>query len=141
MRLIGEARRAIRSNEYDEVWCVFDHDGREECDAACLDCNKPPRVQHAVSNPCVELWFLLHFEYVAAELSAADALRRLTRHVPDYNKSSPPVDELLGCRQSVAISHAQRLRGWHVAASRSESSNPSTTMDALIEALVRLHRE
>jgi hypothetical protein len=57
-----EARRMRDSNlGYDQVWCVFDRDEHVYFDEAikqALD-NK---LSLAVSNPCFELWILIHFQ-------------------------------------------------------------------------------
>lgn len=71
---------------FDEVWCVVDVDQFDMVATvrASHDCD----VRLAVSNPCFEVWLLLHFrDCQAAVNGAADALRRLKRHVPQYSKS------------------------------------------------------
>jgi RloB-like protein len=56
----GKARKLKDDNQkYEEVWCVFDIDEhpliREAKDQA-----KANRIELAISNPCFELWALLH---------------------------------------------------------------------------------
>lgn len=64
-RLMEDAReRAKRERDeflsYDSVWCVFDVDEHpnvpEAVDMACAN-----GIELAISNPCFELWLLLHF--------------------------------------------------------------------------------
>ena len=45
---------------YDEVWCVFDRDQHERFEDAC-QMARDNQLDLAVSNPCFELWLLLHF--------------------------------------------------------------------------------
>lgn len=79
------ARRESAPNDFDEVWCVVDVDEFK------LDAAERLAVQHgvrlAVSNPCFELWLLLHHEDRRAGIvDAADAIRLLRQHVQGYDK-------------------------------------------------------
>ena len=46
---------------YDEYWCVFDVDEHPYLNRA-LELARTSGISIALSNPCLELWFLLHFE-------------------------------------------------------------------------------
>jgi hypothetical protein len=79
----GARRRAIDEDaEIDEFWCVFDvewprnHPGLDQAvqEAHAND------IQLAISNPCFELWLILHFQDHAAWLDNTQA-RRLRRHL------------------------------------------------------------
>lgn len=67
-RLVGEAVRlrdqdvqaSGRVDAYDEVWCVFDRDEHPGFDEACARAEREG-LHVAASNPCFELWLLLHF--------------------------------------------------------------------------------
>lgn len=74
-------RRAIDEDaEIDEFWCVFDvewprnHPGLDEAVKAA----HANGIQLAISNPCFELWLILHFQDHAAWLDNKQA-RRLRR--------------------------------------------------------------
>jgi RloB-like protein len=79
-----EARaRAIEEDaEIDEFWCVFDvewprnHPGLDEA----VQQARVNGINLAVSNPCFELWLILHFQDRAAWLDNNQA-RRLRRQV------------------------------------------------------------
>lgn len=76
----------IGADEFDEVWCVVDRDEFAIQSAAARAADLD--VQLAVSNPCFELWLLLHHQDCTAPLGDASAvLRRLKRHVPAYQKA------------------------------------------------------
>ncbi|QLH74254.1 MAG: RloB domain-containing protein [Methanomassiliicoccales archaeon] len=63
--MIASAEKMIKELDFDlqggdEVWCVFDVDNNSEEDIIDAVCSKVP-VHCAISNPCFEIWFLLHF--------------------------------------------------------------------------------
>lgn len=56
-----EARRARDQNlAYDQAWCVMDVDQHPRLDEARVLAAKHG-IKLAISNPCFELWLLLHF--------------------------------------------------------------------------------
>lgn len=74
------------ADEFDEVWCVVDSDEYDLESAAVLAVRLNVRL--AVSNPCFELWLLLHHQDHTAHLCDAKAvLRQLTLRVPGYQKN------------------------------------------------------
>lgn len=76
----------LGGDEFDEVWCVVDVDDFQMEPAVTAATRLDVRL--AVSNPCFELWLLLHHEDWTGPLAnAADARRRLQRYLPDYSKS------------------------------------------------------
>jgi hypothetical protein len=137
MRVVAEAARMAAGEEWDEVWCVFDHDQFANAEAACGRAVEQG-FQVACSNPCFEVWFLLHYRYKAAQIrDGAAAVRELTRlRGKPYSKG----DDLypgLRERQDDALDRAQCLRDEHVSRGRLESHNPSTSVDLLVRRVRR----
>jgi RloB-like protein len=120
-------------NYFDEVWCVFDVDDHNLEDADRLAAKSD--IKLAVSNPCFELWLLLHVVETAKPFTNyKDVLRELTKAVPGYNKSRinfehfrPGVDK--------AIDRARRLEANHDGGS--QIPNPSSGMWRLAARIVR----
>lgn len=83
-----ELAMAIRDQNvesFDEVWCVFDLDDFDVTPAVVLAGRAG--IHLAISNPCFELWLLLHFEKHTAVIAGYDdARRRLRKHVAGYDK-------------------------------------------------------
>jgi len=72
-------------DRFDEVWCVVDTD-QYDIDAAVVEARRCS-VQLAVSNPCFELWLLLHLADCRAFCrDRKEVERRLHKHVPTYDK-------------------------------------------------------
>jgi hypothetical protein len=81
------ARRERDENlSYDEVSCVFDVDDHPKLDEArqmAID----NEIELAVSNPCFELWLLLHFRESPGMQHRHDLQKMMKPHVPRYDKS------------------------------------------------------
>jgi hypothetical protein len=67
------ARPVNRS--FDEIWCIFDRDDHNSFDEATQAAAKAG-IQIAVSNPCFELWLVLHVSDQTAHISPAGAQTR-----------------------------------------------------------------
>lgn len=85
-----QAKRAAKREKddsllYDEVWCVFDVDRHTRLPdavqqaAACS-------ISLAISNPCFELWILIHFRDQWAYISGNEAQSVVRRFIRDYEK-------------------------------------------------------
>ena len=73
--LVEHARKIAPDggDEFDEVWCVVDSDEFDLKQAVALAAKLNVRL--AVSNPCFELWLLLHHQDCEAPLCDARAVR------------------------------------------------------------------
>jgi len=82
----ADARREKDDNlAYDSVWCVFDVDEHPQVGEA-KKMAQDNDIRLAVSNPCIELWLLLHFRDNPGMKSRHQIKEMLTYHVPGYNK-------------------------------------------------------
>jgi hypothetical protein len=70
---------------YDEVWCAFDRDQHERFEDAC-QMARDNQLELAVSNPCVELWLLLHFRENPGAQHRDHVRKMLKKFLPDYDK-------------------------------------------------------
>ncbi|MER0242846.1 RloB family protein [Streptomyces sp. HSW2009] len=122
------------------VWCVVDveapapHASLDEAIALA----RRSGVRMALSNPCFELWLLLHIKHVLAYQTSADAQRALEKdgacgyavqrkHL-DYVKLAGPD----GARHAQAEARAQKLRA---GTDRGHQANPWTDVDILVGLL------
>lgn len=79
--------RDRRPGVFDDVWCVSDADEFDV--AAAIQVANRLGVNLAVSNPCFELWLLLHHADCASHCDGyADVVNRLKRYVPTYDKTT-----------------------------------------------------
>ncbi|WHM37930.1 RloB family protein [Streptomyces sp. BPTC-684] len=88
-QLVAYARqqRDLNRGGYDEVWCVFDVDQYADVPEAVTAARRCG-IRAAVSNPCFELWLLLHFtEHRAYAATYKQLLPHLQKHLPGYDKT------------------------------------------------------
>lgn len=120
-----------RSKDYvltqnDQTFLMFDLD----VEGMLEHLQKIPQVTLLVSNPCVELWFLLHFQGVDKEITSDGCFRMLKTHSPQYEKGALTELEkrILVENMAKAIERAKRLEDY---------KNPSSSVYRLIEAMGR----
>ena len=141
-----EERAKLRSDGLwfatDEAWVVFD--GDEHISASLQRWNRAIQlardngIRLAVSNPCFELWYLIHFQDQTANLDRASACRRLRTHIASYAKSDvlwpTPLQALTAeavRRSEVMLERARRDE-------LGEFVNPSTGVHELVQVLLAL---
>ena len=122
----------------DQVWCVFDVDHNNEESLMEAKRIAGNQVNIALSNPCFELWYLLHFHYSDAPHSTGDVIRELKSHIQTYDKTKDCFDLLLTKRTS-AIKNANLLKKKHIQKGIeliSLKSNPSTQVCDLVDYIL-----
>jgi hypothetical protein len=134
---LREARRQRDDNlAYDEVWCVFDVDEHPKLPEA-LDQARANEVQIVLSNPCFELWIVLHFEDQRGHIDRQRLQSVCRRHLPGYSKVVAYSD--LKTRYPDAVQRAKALARWQEQQGR-KNANPSTDAYLLTERLRSLGR-
>ena len=124
-------RRKDQNRRYDEVWCVFDIDVHPFV-AEAKQQAKDNGIDVAVSNPCFELWLLLHFQERTAHIERDKAGHLCREHMPGYRKT-PPCEALMP-RQQEAITRAVQLDKWQ-AERDNAGGNPSTGVYQLVQRI------
>ena len=130
--LAQSSRRRLNSfEETDQVWAVFDRDEHPRFNDAVMLCNQVG-IHVARSNPCFELWLILH-EQDHDRHETCQALQKLLEQIrPDYSRKHgkvPDCDDLVTrVAQAEQRAEAQLTR-------RKDSGhplgNPSTTVGHL----------
>jgi hypothetical protein len=116
---------------YDEVWCVFDIDEHP----AVPDARQQARdngIELAISNPCFELWILLHFRNQRAHIGRAVVRRECAKYLPGYEKKVPFTK--LHPNYDEAVQRALDLDAWQQTRG-AQGSNPSTGVHKLTEKI------
>jgi hypothetical protein len=130
-RLVRRAagHRDRQPGGFDEVWCVTDVDEFDLAPAVTLA--RRHRVNLAVSNPCFELWLLLHHADCTSHCDGYDDVAvRLRKHVRDYDKCRLDFATYRD-RVDDAVRRARRLDPTGTAF----TANPSTNVWQLVERI------
>jgi hypothetical protein len=88
---------------YDSVWSVFDIDEHPRVGEA-KEMARDNGIDLAISNPCFELWLLLHFQENPGMQDRAAMKKKLKKHVPEYDKHVDYATYSAGYEQAVARS-------------------------------------
>ena len=121
---IENSKRDYVTTNQDKTFFMFDLDV-----AGVLEhLQKIPDAELLVSNPCVELWFLLHYQEQKSKLTSKKCIQKLQSFTKDYKKGVLSEEEknVLAANRDVAIKRAKLLE---------EYDNPSTTIYKLLELL------
>jgi hypothetical protein len=92
--------------KFDEVWCVFDVDEHPYLSEAKKQA-KDNQIQVAISNPCFELWVLLHFRAQTSHIERDIVQRACRELLPGYDKNLPY--DKLWPRYADALDRAKKL--------------------------------
>ncbi|MDX3656071.1 RloB family protein [Streptomyces sp. ID05-26A] len=108
---------------FDEYWCVVDVDDFDIVEAVAEA--EATGISLAVSNPCFEVWLILHFAECTAGISSPKAAaEKLRKHLPGYSKG--------------VLDFALLAEGIDKAAERARAlgaGNPSSDMWRLVEVV------
>jgi hypothetical protein len=122
---------------YDHVWCVFDIDEHPNVGEAAQQA-RDNGIQLAISNPCFELWILLHFQDQRAYIERAALHRECVNYLPGYEKRVP-FDKIHGY-YSDAVRRAIGLRDWQRSRGCEYQTNPWTDVQNLTELIMSFRR-
>jgi hypothetical protein len=118
----------------DEFWCVFDVDTHPKlAEARTLAAQNDINV--AVSGPCIELWFALHFADQTAYLTARDAQKLAAEHLSGGKRLSDEDLEALAGNFEVAKARAIKLDEKHRGDGTAQPWNPCSDVWRLIDAI------
>lgn len=141
--LLQDALRQMRQPKYsgyDYYFLVFDCDenSHEELQKVVALAERR-KIRWCFSNPCFEIWYLLHFVFRDAPVTATDLKHHLLpSRISGYAENTPGIRELLKDKTDTAIRNARRLLplekrvGWK---GRLRQANPSTNVDELVVML------
>ena len=141
--LVGRARVHARRNQrsrradrdFDEIWCVFDTDEHKKL-AQAIEEARQSGIEVAVSNPCIELWFVLHARDQTAHIHRHD-VQSLSKdlRLTDGKRIADTARETLVVGFEAAKQRARALDVRHARNGSPVRSNPSTDVWRLVDRL------
>lgn len=134
---IRERRRRNAVLEFDEIWVVFDIDKHPNVKQARVEAQQNS-IQTAISNPCFELWLLLHVEEHNRPIDRRAAQSR-ARNLGLIDKKSIALSAWPSLDQSykIARTRAIKLDQRHEGDGSPRFSNPSSSVWRLVDSLSR----
>lgn len=116
------------------VWCVFDRDEHRKLPEA-FEMARANGVRIAFTDPCLELWFLIHFVDQTAWLHRDEAQSRCVEILGCGKNLSPGALDRLVAAHPTAVERAQRLTARHVGNGNPPNDNPSSSVWELVEMI------
>jgi len=135
-----KAQRSSSEAPFDEVWCVSDRDAWPEATVKCeIDRMHQLGFRLAFSNPCFELWYLLHYRRQTAHIERDAAARALGQCMGcEYEKADKGMFALLADKLDTALASAEVLRRRDDENHGGAMENPYTSVDLLVSRLQEL---
>lgn len=140
-----EARESVRISH---VWVVYDKDDFPDerfnvVEGLCAKQSSDETLYHALwSNQCIELWFLLHFEFCNTAIGRDDYCRKLSVHLKahgyaeEYEKNCMSMFEWLLPNLEDALRNSKRLFRSHPVGLTAAKKNPATVVFRLFDELL-----
>ncbi|WP_372424987.1 RloB family protein [Salinarimonas chemoclinalis] len=128
------ARRAAKGEGFagaHEIWVVFDcdeHPGVPELRRRA----EASDVRVAYSEPCFEVWALLHMVEGLGPMTSAQAVERVCERFPGYRRAKLLDYDAIRPHHEDAVIRAGRLRA---AREQDGATNPYTDVDVLVELI------
>lgn len=133
-------RNASTGSGFDQYWCIFDVDDHPKLSEA-LNMAQANNIQIALSSPCLELWFLLHFGDQTAYIERHPAQKRSEQHLKCSKDLTQAALDLLAENFTVAKSRAQALAMKHDADGSWQPWNPHSEVWKLVDVIITGIRE
>ena len=138
-------RNGLSEEKGDQAFVVVDLDNDEK-KAKVIDglIKQASKAQFIVSNPCFEIWFMLHFGYsTKSYLNGAAVVTALRSFIPDYVKNKD-VSSILADKQPEAIKNAEQLIKYYDGLGMkwpAAECNPRTDVPIVINIINQLKEE
>lgn len=143
--LLNYEKDGLKSQDFEHRWIVIDRDPpmtnvgghTAENFNNAISRSKLCNVQVAYSNPCFEIWFLLHFHYRNTSINRHELCNELDQ-IFGYQKNYAATFHVLEDKLDTAIRNAKMLKATYEVGGREVqpgNDNPLTTVFELIEFL------
>ena len=136
---VSSENRGLELTHGDKAYAVVDTDfGKEKQIQEARRLAEKYRVDLLLSNPCFEIWFLLHFRYSTRGYSSnSEVLDEIKNRWSDYEKNMESFSSITD-RTEIAIENAMQLEKYHEKNNEKvviERCNPSTNVYKLVELI------
>jgi hypothetical protein len=123
-----------RGQPHDEIWCVFDVNSHPKLPEA-IQLAVQHGIEVAVSNPCFELWLILHYQDQTAHIGSGPAQKWAQELLKCKKVLTEAALKDLEARYEHAVKRARALDAKHEGDGSSPRSNPSSEVWKLVERI------
>ena len=129
-KVINRNLKYSQRQDKDRIYLMYDIDVEGFHDKL-IDIKKKTGSELLLSNPCFELWYILHYYNQSSEISTDNCVKKIESLCPDYTKGAIPskLKEKLEIKCIDAIKKAKNLE---------THKNPSTNIYLFVEELERI---
>lgn len=126
----------------DVAYCIFDTDTNPDKNKIineAIQLAKKNNIKIITSSPCVELWFLLHYNYTTSNMSNEEVIKRLKKFYPKYEKNVNIYPDIIGNLYE-AVERAKKLEKYQLENNReigTVEANPNTEFYKIVEYLIK----
>ncbi len=141
--MLRNARSEKRShrlllNGTDQLWIAFDLDDKNPTDIDnCYLSAEKENIKFAFSNPNIEIWFLLHYNFIQGSLTKEDTKQKW-KELTESESTTKDDYSILKDKISQATRNAEKLEKYHRDSNNKifhSESNPITFMYHLIKEI------
>jgi len=124
----------------DVAYCIFDTDvnpNKNKIIEEAIQLAKKNNIKIITSSPCIELWFLLHYDYTTANMDNEEVIKRLKEYYPKYAKNINIYPDIIK-EMNLAIDRAKKLEKFQIDNNRrigTVEANPNTEVYKMINEL------
>ena len=136
--------RELNKKNGDIAYCVFDTDFDVHKQKEILIAKKKTKnlnIELIKSNPCFEIWFILHFSNSTKQYkSNEEVIKELKKYIPKYKKNTD-VFAYLDNKRKNAIKNAKLLEKYHIELGRNIDyieCNPSSEVYKVFEQVNKI---
>lgn len=126
----------------DVAYCIFDTDvdpNKNKIIEEAIQLAKKNNIKIITSSPCIELWFLLHYDYTTANMDNEEVIKRLKEYYPKYEKNINIYPDIIK-GIDLAIERAKKLEKYQNDNNRrigTVEANPNTEVYKIVEYLMK----
>lgn len=127
----------------DIAFCIFDSDVSVSKNIQISKAKNKinnKKIKLIMSSPCIEIWFLNHFQYSTRCYNSNDeVIKELKKYIKSYNKGKDIFEDINGKIHS-AIDNSKNMEKYHLELGRASHTiecNPSTDVYKVVEEIMK----
>lgn len=132
-------KNELSEKDGDKAYIVLDMDCKPKKIQLVKELQKKSKnIRFIVSNPCIEVWFILHFIYTTHQFKdSKEPKKELAKYIPGYEESMD-ISAILRPMLNDAEKHLEQLRGYYETLGVAWGDAKCNPMTDIVEVLEEL---